>query len=165
MGSTEYARLRVTQAYRMVLDREPDAAGLNYWTAKVTSGAIPVDNIALSLYQSAEFYSRSGGTDAGFVAALYRKMLGREADAAGVSYWTARIRPLGSASVIRNIWMSNEAVRMRVSGYYPTYLGRAVDAAGLAYWSSVLTSRGEAQVRLGLTGSAEYANRAVLRFP
>ena len=56
----ERAAIVVTQLYNDAFLRDPDAAGLAYWTAKLTAGYRSA-NLAAALYASNEFYEGTGG--------------------------------------------------------------------------------------------------------
>lgn len=79
----------VGMAYDAVFDRAPDAEGLRYWTANLASGAIDLHGLVSAIAASAEFQNRHAGeSDAEYVASIYRSTLEREAEPAGLSYWT-----------------------------------------------------------------------------
>ena len=48
---------------------------------------------------------------------------------------------------------------------YLTLLGREPDPGGLGYWARILPAQGDLALALNLALSAEYAARAVTRFP
>lgn len=83
-GGAEIFRL-----YQAVLDRAPDVAGHNAWTARlVLEGQAAVD-IAQGFMGSPEFQARFGMVDdAGFVTLLYNNVLERAPDDAGLARWT-----------------------------------------------------------------------------
>jgi hypothetical protein len=66
---------------------------------------------------------------------LYRTVLGREPDAAGVDYWAGTGQDLTS---IRNLF--SQAPEAQVVRYYKEQLGRTPDEAGLNYWLGQLNS-------------------------
>ena len=70
-----------------------------------------------------------------FVDALYRDLLGRPSDPAGLSYWYAGL--LGGAprsQVAVALTRSDEYLGRLISSSYTTILGRPADQAGLANW-------------------------------
>jgi 2',3'-cyclic-nucleotide 2'-phosphodiesterase (5'-nucleotidase family) len=105
----------------------------------------------------------------GQVNALYRGMLGREADPLGQSFWTERMEAGASvASVALAILNSAEGFALAVStsltayitNLYQTALGRAPDAAGLSFWTGVANAagpNGRALVADGIVRSSEAA--------
>ncbi|MFW2380346.1 MAG: DUF4214 domain-containing protein, partial [Acidimicrobiales bacterium] len=85
--SPEHRRHVVTMLYARILDRRPDDAGLDYWSAGLVD-LLTADALAREMLSSEEFYLRAGGTDRDFVAALYRTLLNREPEPAGWDYWS-----------------------------------------------------------------------------
>lgn len=90
--------------------------------------------------------SKSGGSSAGgggstkdFVANLYQSTLGREADAAGLQYWSDQITKGGlSPNAVANaIAKSTEG---QLAQAYQQNLGRAPDTSGMDYWKSQVAS-------------------------
>ena len=93
-----------------------------------------------------------------FIAQLYRDLLHREADLAGLWYWDALLTHGSSRTqVVQSIQSSPEYAGARVQDLYQHYLHRTADARGLAAFSSFLQSGGSVtQVAVALAGSAEY---------
>ena len=93
-----------------------------------------------------------------FVRELYREVLGREGDTAGIGYWTSVIDG-GKARtfVAKNFWESVEHRTAEVKAMYQTYLHRAADAGGLANAVNLLRQGvSENTLRASILGSAEY---------
>lgn len=79
-------------AYRLylaALGRTPDEGGLLFHAARLAEG-LPARPLAAAFADSLEFAERYGDApeDEAFVEALYLNTLGREADAAGLGFWT-----------------------------------------------------------------------------
>jgi hypothetical protein len=83
--------------YQAAFDRAPDIGGLNWYLAHGVSAA----GLAHAIAGSAEWSGDGMGAlpDAGFVGQLYRNVLGREGDSAGMAFWTAKLA--GSAALSR----------------------------------------------------------------
>lgn len=80
----------VADLYRAFFLREPDAAGLDYWTRYVSSREGNLDRAADAFARSPEFLDRYGQLDnEGFIIQLYRNSFGRVPDAEGLAFWTA----------------------------------------------------------------------------
>src|SRR5207244_226589 len=88
-SDTYYASV-ITPIYSHYLGRAPDAAGLDYWVDRMQHG-LTDEQLEAGFIGSAEYYQRAGNTNAGWVDALYRDLLGRDADAQGEAYWEARL--------------------------------------------------------------------------
>jgi hypothetical protein len=108
--SGEHRRHVVARAYQRFLGRSPDAGGLTWW-----SNALGRTQAATSLWAglagSAEYRAtRGGGTDDGFVRALYDDVLGRQPDSGGLTHWLERIEAGTSrTAVARSVMASPEA--------------------------------------------------------
>jgi uncharacterized delta-60 repeat protein len=93
-----------------------------------------------------------------YVTALYRDILGRDPDSAGLSYWLGL---LGSgtprAQVAQGIWESVEHRGQQVDGFYATYLHRTADPDGHAFWvQAFLGGASETDIAVGFLTSDEY---------
>lgn len=163
--SDEYIALRIRKAYVEVLGREPDPAGAQGWLVAIRNRQATVDDVQRRFYDSAEFFTASGGTNEGYVARLYTTILRRGASPSEIQTWAGLIGQRGRGWVVDQIWFSMEAARIRAGDYYMTFLGRSPDPDGLTGWAQVLLVHGEGAVRNGIAGSMEYRQRAVTRFP
>ncbi|MEA1832368.1 DUF4214 domain-containing protein [Methylobacterium durans] len=96
--------------YYGLLNRAPDAGGLQYWTGALKGGLSDAD-AAQSFIGSTEHQVKYASlTDAAFVDTLYQNALGRQADTGGHDYWAGILAQGGSrASVAVGITQSDEA--------------------------------------------------------
>ena len=80
------------RVYQAAFDRKPDAAGLGYWVAQLDKG-VSLQAVADGFIHSPEFALRYGqaSSDAAFVDGLYRNVLHRAGEAAGVKFWTGAL--------------------------------------------------------------------------
>ncbi|MDF2443159.1 MAG: hypothetical protein JWR01_1362 [Subtercola sp.] len=162
--SDEYRLIRIDAAYSKILGRGPDAGGRADWLRWMQQGLITTDDIETSFYASQEYFDKQGGTNTSFVKAIYTTLLHRDASSADVSFWSKLIVQNGRAWVIAQFWDSTETISERVSLMYAAYLGRTPDPAGLANWVGTALQLGDSGLRSGLSGNAEYVNRAQYRF-
>ncbi|WP_116284225.1 DUF4214 domain-containing protein [Subtercola boreus] len=162
--SDEYRLIRIDAAYSKILGRGPDAGGRADWLRWMQQGLITTDDIETSFYASQEYFDKQGGSNASFVQAIYTTLLHRDASSADVSFWSRLIAQNGRAWVIAQFWDSTETISERVSLMYASYLGRTPDPAGLANWVGTALQLGDSGLRSGLSGNAEYVNRAQYRF-
>jgi len=136
------ARLFAMQQYRDFLGREGDAAGVDYWTNQLATGAQTRAQMAETFFTSPEFQ----GTGAPMVRLYFAYFL-RIPDYGGLQYWMGRFRagePLDSISGL--FAASPEFVATYgaldnagfVDRVYRNVLGRAADPEGLAYWKARL---------------------------
>ena len=83
---------QVACLYGAVFDRAPDSEGLAFWTDALNRGAT-LDAVADLLMASPEFQGRHGtADDQEFVKLLYHNALDREADDAGLEFWTSGLQ-------------------------------------------------------------------------
>jgi len=152
----ERAAIVVTGLYKSVLLRTPDAVGLAYWTAKVTSG-YPSANLAAALYASNEFYDGAGGTADAYVKVVYVSLLERPADAAGLAYWTKKIESgAPRSSIARSFYLSTESNARRVRAIYLRLLLRPPTPDVLKTWSRTLATQDDNVLVAQLVASDEY---------
>jgi uncharacterized repeat protein (TIGR01451 family) len=94
-----------------------------------------------------------------FVEQIYRDLLGREADQAGLTFFTNQLDQ-GKESrfdVVLNIEESAEFRMREVSNLYTQLLHRGVDPTGLATWTNFLAQGNTAQdLEAIILGSPEY---------
>lgn len=110
--------LDALRCYVGVLGRAPDPAGLAGWTAQRAAG-VTVGEVVRGFADSAEFKARYGHLDSrGFVAELYETALGRDAEAAGLDYWTALLNAGVSARLdLVNAFIDSRELALRLDGY------------------------------------------------
>ena len=166
--------------YEAALGRAPDAIGLGFWTAALDEGALSLPEIAGFFVACPEFQDRFGVPGNGdFVDLLYGHVLGREADAEGSAFWTAKLdtgaltraevtlcfsesAELKAATAPRfaaGVWAPDPAA-VDAMRFYETAFDRLPDADGLSFWIGArhggLTP---SQMAEAFTGSAEFAAR------
>lgn len=78
--------------YRAVLRRTPDVGGMSYWLSARRTGGWSLVGMADYFVRSPEFRARYGSlTNRQFVTLIYRDILDRPGDAAGIAYWTDQL--------------------------------------------------------------------------
>ncbi|RFA10411.1 hypothetical protein B7R54_15265 [Subtercola boreus] len=164
VNSDEYRLIRIDNAYRTILGRAPDAGGRLAWLHGMQGGVLSTDDIETTFYASEEYFLQHGGTNTGFVAALYATLLHRSGTASEYAFWAKLVTQHSRAWVVAQFWDSTETISERVSSMYQLYLGRIPDPGGLDSWVSVALQVGDSGLRAGLTGSGEYASRAEYRY-
>ncbi|HLJ95832.1 MAG TPA: Ig-like domain repeat protein [Gemmataceae bacterium] len=130
--SVEARSDQVQALYREYLHRSADASGLNTFVAYLGAG-ITVEQVSTILTGSAEYLQvRGGGTNEGFITALYEDALHRQPDANGLAAYTQALS-LGASrqQVAAAIFESTEYAQDLVEGFYGLYLKRAADPGGL----------------------------------
>lgn len=91
------------QAYRLyqaALNRKPDAGGLGFWIANLDKG-MSMSEIAHFFMQSPEFQQlyANASTPEAFVTTLYRNVMHRNPEAAGLQFW---VEALDSGTTLEN---------------------------------------------------------------
>jgi hypothetical protein len=159
-----YANFVIKPDYSRLLGRAADAAGLQFWTNQMLGG-LTDQQLEAGFIASAEFYATAGNTDAAWVTAVYKLLLGRAPDQTGANYWNAQLASLETtetaiqarSQIALRIAESQENNTNLINDDYFHYLGRAADPQGLQYWLQQFAN-GETNedVIAGFTGSPEY---------
>jgi hypothetical protein len=158
LTSPEYRALEVEGLYRQYLHREADASGLADYSQFLAGGGT-VEQAAAMLAGSSEYYqARGGGSDAGFLAALYQDSLGRTADAPGqAAFQVALAGGWTRSQVAAALLASTEYRQQLVQADYQRYLLRPADGSGLdAFVAALQGGARDEDVIAALAGSAEY---------
>jgi hypothetical protein len=160
-ASLEYRTLVVKDLYRQFLRREAEPFGLGVFTTFLGAGgtAAQVESIIVG---SPEYYQRQGGgSDAGFLDAVYRDLLGRPTDPSGrMSFGQALTAGAQPADVAAAIFASPEFHGRLVESLYTRYLGRRSDPFGRAAFVEALDAGvSEEEVLIAILSSPEYAGR------
>lgn len=175
----------VYRMYRIVLNREPDAAGLDYWVNKLESGEMGAADIVSGFFNSAEYTNQRKTSDQ-IVTDCYRAMLNRDPDAGGKEYWTEHLdvgmssdavcvgflgsqefSDLAGSYGIRpgtiELTKARDRNYLRTSFIYRLYkecLERTPDVNGLEYWCGQIDGgMGGTEIAYGFIFSDEYKNR------
>jgi hypothetical protein len=159
-SSREYYRTLVDDMYVRFLNRHADEGGMDTWVGQLQAGK-DADDIRASILASQEFANDSGGTDQGFVTALYQLYLYRTPEQGGLEHWEGILN--GNLSerqeVALAIATSDEGLGNAIDGFYLKFLHRHGEANGLNNWKAIL-KHGESQQLLidAFLSSAEYLN-------
>ena len=102
---------RMFRLYNASFKRLPDPDGLKYWIGKYSSGENDSRAVASSFLVSDEFKQRYGEnvSDSTFVNTLYKNVLGRDADASGLSRKN-RVTTFGLSQFIRRMKLSTTGI-------------------------------------------------------
>jgi uncharacterized protein (TIGR03118 family) len=157
-SSTESLQVQVQQVYQQFLHRAADPAGLSFWVGALQSGQT-LSQVRAGIAGSTEYFqSRGGGTNNGFLTALYQDALNRAIDSTGQAFYTAQlINGATTAQVAAQVFASTEFLQDLVKGYYQAFLHRAADTMGLNFYVGQLQSgTREAVVVAAIIGSDEF---------
>jgi hypothetical protein len=160
----------VARLYYVALDRAPDVAGLEAWTADIDDGPMSLAIVANDIASSPEFLQDYGASsNAEFVTQLYQNALGRAPDPAGFQAWNNALASGMSRGEVLvgfaesqedkadTITTAGDVYNAEIYRLYETGLGRAPDPGGLAGWTAMLAS-GVTPVHIAqdIIGSAEF---------
>lgn len=167
---------QVYRLYDTVLDRAPDASGLDSSVDRLENG-LSLTQLATFLADSPEFQQATGGLgNVAFVNYIYKTALGREADDAGHAYWVGQLdQGLSRGSFLVGFSESTEHRDRTTAAVEPGYIqsddnaqavallydsavGRLPDMPGLAFWTGELNSgnRSLSQVAQEFASSGEF---------
>jgi hypothetical protein len=157
-GSQEYRVKVVTNLYVSLLGRQPDAGGLALFVNYLGAGGTIGDVKAIMVSSDEYFFGKGGGTNAGWLAAVYQDILGRAPDPAGQAVFGSLLAGGTSRLVVALLIVkSREANMLVVNGFYQRFLGRAADAGGLNTFASAMDQGMREQDIIALImGSDEY---------
>lgn len=89
----------VARIYTKALGRNPEAAGLKYWTGEINAKRRTPVQVAEEFFFAPEFTNKKlNNTE--YVKVLYRTFMGREYDQGGLNYWVGRLNKGESRKVI-----------------------------------------------------------------
>jgi hypothetical protein len=154
--SREYRATLITGSYQQFLDRTPDPQGLDGWLSAMGRG-VTIQQMEGGFLASDEYYANAGFTDASWVTALYRHVLGRTPSAAENQAWSAAIARTGRYQVAMGFLLSSEYLGTVVNALYVKLLGRGIDPTGRQGWVTAI-QRGERLETVigGIIASDEY---------
>jgi hypothetical protein len=112
-------------------------------------------------------FPRQGNANADYVEALYRAILNRNADQAGLQAWTSELTSgaLSRLQVVEGIRQSVEHFQQEVTAFYLTFLHRQPDPAGLNAWVQQLQNGvPDEQLAFDFLDSAEYLGKGDFYF-
>ncbi len=156
----------VVRFYLGYFKRIPDSAGLAGWVAAYRAGT-PLKDISGAFSGSPEFQQTYGAlNNTQFVTLVYRNVLDRAPDQAGLNDWLAFLnRGASRGEVMLGFTESPEfkaktAPNVEVIMLYEGMLRRAAEPAGYSVWVDYLKA-GNASLPLisGFLNSVEYKNR------
>jgi hypothetical protein len=154
----EYRSVVVTNLFGKLLNRQVDALGLSYFTGLLAGGGtvLQVEN---QIMGSAEYFQvRGGGSNAGFLSAIYTDALGRQADALGTSVFLGQLNAgVSIQDVAAHILTSPEGRHYKTQTLYHHMLRRDADVLGMNYFSDALMGgSSDLMMEALMAGSAEY---------
>jgi hypothetical protein len=151
----------VRNLYRAYLRRDADPAGLAAHVGWLRSGRT-IAEVKANILGSAEYFFNpvwgGGGTNSGFMTALFRDVLGRGISGPDRTFWT-QVLAQGAArySVSLAVLRSRESLEGIGANYVQRLLRRPASAEEIAALSAALQSGSrEEEIIATIVSSAEY---------
>jgi Ca2+-binding RTX toxin-like protein len=169
---------QISRLYDTVLQRQPDAVGLDFYVDLIEDRGVSIAAVASDLLNSGEFQSATGVLSSGaFVDYVYQHALGRVADAGGKAYYTNVLDSGGSradlllsfsesvehrgltAGTVARGYFNTDDNYQAVALLYDSFAGRKPDASGLIYYAERLKTGSLTLVQAAndFAASAEFA--------
>ena len=159
----EYAVDVVQSLYERYLHRSADPVGLQQFVIQFLNGAT-VEQISALMSGSNEFFvTQGGGTNSGFLNAVYEDALGRAIDSNGLAWWSSLLAlGVGRTQVAAQILATQEYRQDVVKEAYLQLLDRPADPVGLNGWVAYLNAGFTDQfVYSGICASPEFYNKTL----
>lgn len=166
----EYRRNEINDAYEKYLHRPADPTGEAYFlnlvniSQGVPSGPGTERRTSAILISSQEYYvDRGGGTDAGFITAVFQDVLHRAPDPSALAFYGQELA-LGVTHVelAGQILNSIEAEIISINSLYQRYLGRPADPGGVqAFLFNLSQGYGTENNTETIMDTPEFYNRAI----
>jgi len=127
LNSVEYRRWLIADPvngfYPRFLGRQADEGGIQFWLNAMAHG-VTEPQVLAGIVGSGEFYAtQGGGTNAGYVNALYDKLLNRTAGASEVNFHVGRLNAgTGRADIAYGFIHSTEYRLILINEWYDHYL-------------------------------------------
>ena len=163
LAGIEYRTDLIQDWYQRFLGRPASNSEIAAWLSYFGSGGTD-EGVIASLVSSNEYFnlSRVGGTNSGYITALYQDLLGRAPNSSELIFWLGQMSGgMTRLQVAQNILSSNEYRTDFIQGWYQKYLSRAASESEVSAWLGTFDSGGtDEQIIAAIVGSDEYFNRA-----
>jgi uncharacterized protein (TIGR03118 family) len=157
-SSTEFLTIEVQNVYAQFLHRAADPSGLSSWVSALQNGTT-VRQLQANIAGSTEYFqNRGGGTNNGFLTALYQDALNRGVDPTGQAFYSQQLASGATTTqVATEVLNSTEFFQIEVQSYYQKFLHRAADPMGLnSFVSALQQGVQEKDVVASIIGSVEF---------
>ena len=161
--------------YVNALGREPSPAELESWAVALEANCNQNGLRAVSdaFFDSLEFRLTRSLTVRGLVGALYRALLGRDPDPAGLAFWADSVRQARLALATAFVesaefhalapWPGDRSATTNLLiRFYAEFLGRTPDPSGLGFWVDYVTTTADvAGTAHAFVASIEFETHAL----
>lgn len=152
----------VQNLYKTYLHRTADPLGLQSSVAFLSIGGT-AEHLKAVIFSSPEYFqNRGGGTNGGFLAALYMDVLGRTVDPVGTLLFGQALAQGASRFTIAFIIIKSlEAEQIYLQSLYLVYLNRPADPVGARFFLDAGNAgASDEAVLAAILGSDEFLSRA-----
>jgi hypothetical protein len=155
-----------TRLYTVVLGRDAEEDGLNYWATELAANRLDGASAARSFINSDEFKGKNVNNTE-YLGVLYSTFFNREMDDGGRDYWLSVLKGGTSREEVLEGFVNSEewigvcasygiksgagvsnttsTANNKIDGFaerlYTTVLNRSAEQSGLTYWSNALASK------------------------
>lgn len=168
--SADFASDQLDRLYSAYFLRGADDSGLDYWLSQLAEGAMTVPQVSEEFAQSPEFNAMYGSLDdTDFVKLVYDNVLDRNADAAGLAYWTDQIADGLSRGEMMAAFADSPENVARTGGstpltptaskvwrLYAAVFSRVPDPEGISFWTGQLNQRDLGAIAENFAQSPEF---------
>ncbi len=175
----------VARLYSVMLGRNPDPNGLSDWTQKLLQGEQTAAEVIWGFVFSQEYLNKNTSNE-DYISMLYRTLLNREPDEAGLASWCEKAKMFSRTYLLRGFVQSaefsqlcesykvirgdvrltenrdrHEGMTGYISNLYQQSLGRDPDSAGLNNWTGKVLDNEKtlSEVILDFLGSVEFMEK------
>ena len=166
-----HKRAQIARLYLAYFNSDPNDAGMERWSAMLLSGSRSLESISESMARSQQFTNKYGSlSNSGFVKLIYRNVLDRSADAAGLKHWAGVLDGGTSRGVVMTNFSESDEFKQKVSDrvwrielvgpigrLYRAYFLRRPDDQGLTHW--INSGLGLPRISDTFAASTEFLNR------
>jgi hypothetical protein len=161
--SNVFQSIEIKLLYERYLHRQANDNGLYDFITLLHNGGTTQQVSAFILGSPEYFQNRAGGSNQGFLEALYQDVLNRPIDPGALAFGLANLAQGGDRTAFALfVLQSREANRVLVQSTYEAILNRQADPGGLAFFTQALqTGATYEQLVAVLMASQEYAQNRV----
>ena len=161
LHSVEYRTLLIQGFYNTFLHRTATPTELATFLAMLAGGATDEDVMAAILGSQEYYANRGGGTNAGFITALYQDLLGRSPSSAEQAQWDAAFGAGATREqVAMQVLKSTEFRTRLLKGWFQAYLGRQpTDVELNFYLSHFAAGETDEMIQAEILGSTEFVGQ------
>lgn len=148
-GRNEYNDNQTNIIYQSFLGRNATLNELNAAQALLTNNpttGASLQTIKANVIASDEYFANAGGTNPGFVQAMYRDLLNRNPDTGGEAFYVNLAATQGRLAAVNNILGQVETIDDLTSAFYAKYLNRPADQPGQSFFRGELQSNVQLQI-------------------